>query len=222
MSKEFVMSKLKTYSGEIYDLCYLICEEFQEELLDEQVISVQTLCQSFGFVTSDKSEEVNSPILKEDVEILKNNYGKYVNELLAATLKKGYYCNWGIDEFYNALWKSICSGEIIKTLEEKAFALYYILIDKRIPYFCLDEGIQMDNNDFKSLIKKNEEAVKKIGFILNSSFNQKTEKASLVLQEIISGESYEDQLIRMVVVINAINEEKNRLRKVFERVLEES
>lgn len=209
MNSENVIEMLKTYDGQIFDLCYEICAGMEDLSLEYQIPCVTALCQNYGFITSNKTMEVLPKLQKEDISILRDNYGKYVDESIAASLKKGYYNNWGTEEFYSALWKSLCSSEIITTLLEKSFALYYIAIDRRVPYYQLYNGVEMDNERFRQLLKENEESIKKIKFIIYSSFSQKTEKASLILDEILDAESAEDQIIRMVSIISTFQEEKN-------------
>lgn len=221
MDEQFILEKLKTFDGEIFDLCYEICEHIYFMPLEEQAFYVKTLCQNYGYISSDKSYEISPKATKEDISILRDNYGKYINETIAATLKKGYYNNWGTDEFYNALWKSMCSNEIITTTIERTFALYYIAIDRRVPYFRLDMGVEMDNETFKQLLKDNDEAIKKIRFIMFSDFNQKTEKASLLIDEILDADAAEDQIIRMVSIIEAFKEEKKHLQKVIRQITTE-
>lgn len=221
MNNDYVLDKLKTYDGSAFDLCYEICEYIDALPLEDQIPFVQTLCQNYGFISSDKTYEILPKVSKEDVAILRDNYGKYINESIAVSLKKGYNYKWVEDEFYRALWKSICNSEIVTTLIEKSFALYYIAIDRRIPYFQLDNGVEMDNEMFRKILKDNEEPIKKIKFIIYSEFNQKTEKASLLLDEILEAESAEDQIIRMVSIINAFQEEKRRLNRVIKQISEQ-
>ena len=66
----------------------------------------------------------------------------------------------------------------------KTFAFYYILIDRRIPYFELTEGYLMENDAFKRLYHDYAEEVCKIRYILSTDMKQKTERASLVLKEL--------------------------------------
>ena len=140
---------------------------------------------------------------------------------MSVNLKKAYQNGYSAQEFYRSLWIGICNSGIITTLIERAFAMYYIAIDKKIPYFYLKSGVLMSNEEFRACMKKNEENLQKIRFILASEYSQKTEEASLVLNELINAESFEDQIIIMTGVLSILRSEQNRMRKVIQKLNEE-
>ena len=63
MDEQFILEKLRTFDGEIFDLCYEICEHIYFMPLEEQAFYVKTLCQNYGYISSDKSYEI-SPIFE--------------------------------------------------------------------------------------------------------------------------------------------------------------
>ena len=219
----FILELLKVYDGELIDCCYEICMWCDEKGYDfeEQADCLQVFFEYYEKIKSIKTKEIKSHISEEQEEILIKNYGKFVDEVLNVNLKKAYQNGYSAQEFYRSLWIGICNSGIITTLTEKAFAMYYIAIDMKIPYFYLRKGVLMSNEEFRICMKKNEEGLQKIRFILSSEYSQKTEEASLILNELIDAESFEDQIIIMTGVLSTLRSEKNRMRKLIQKLNEE-
>ena len=172
MNKEKIDELLKQFSGRIIDLCYEVVKEMENENFEEQVNSVNYFCETFGTMKSDKTLEISQYISDEMLENLKDLYGKFVDELLETALKKAYNMGMEQEEFYELLWGNVVKSDMFSKIEEKSFALYYIVIDRKIPYFLLEKGMRMDNDTFKKCREKNLEVIKKMRFILFNSFNQ--------------------------------------------------
>jgi hypothetical protein len=137
---------------------------------------------------------------KEQIEEFESVFGDVVDGLLSSNIKK---CNLGLIEekdFYCALWNSICTN--FSGIDEKAFAFYYILIDKNIPYQYLGKPITMSNSRFKELTEKNRDSLDKIKYITISGYAQRTERASLLLNCL---EQIEDYDSKVVVLAHALS-----------------
>ena len=221
MNKEKIDELLKKFSGRIIDLCYEIVDGIQENDFAEQVDIVGYFCETFGTVKSEKTLEISSHISDETLENLKELYGKFVDELLEATLKKAY--NMGMDNssFYQLLWGNIVKADMFGDVEEKSFALYYIVIDRRIPYFLLEKGMWMDDDTFKKCREKNLDVIKKMRFILFNSFSQKTEEASIILDEIVGLDSYEDQVVVLASILGILRQEQKRVYDAIREMVEQ-
>lgn len=96
-----------------------------------------------------------------------------MDTLLDALLQKAIRVNMPTDLFYKNVWNLIIQNPIFGAEREKAFALYYILIDTRIPYYPISPGMEMNNSEFKTIIQDCEEAIKKAKFVLAVDFPQK-------------------------------------------------
>lgn len=105
------------------------------------------------------------------------SYGKMIDGSLEALLVE----NLPISEFYRRLWEVIQNNTILISEKQKAFALYYIWIDARIPYFELEEGLKMSNKEYREYLKEYEKALKKARFILFTPTEQKTQRASRLI-----------------------------------------
>ncbi len=221
MNKEKIDELLKQFSGRIIDLCYEVVKEMENENFEEQVNSVNYFCETFGTMKSDKTLEISQYISDEMLENLKDLYGKFVDELLETALKKAYNMGMEQEEFYELLWGNVVKSDMFSKIEEKSFALYYIVIDRKIPYFLLEKGMRMDNDTFKKCREKNLEVIKKMRFILFNSFNQKTEEASIILDEIIGLESYEDQVVVLASILGILRQEQKRVYDAIREMVDE-
>ena len=134
---KFIMQLLSNFKGEFIDCCYMICSWCHEREYDfeEQSYCLEILCDNYGKIKSTETEVIKGYISKEQQETLTRNYGKFVDEVLNAALHKAYYNGYSNDEFYKTLWIGICNCGIITSIIEQSFAMYYIAIDRKIPYF---------------------------------------------------------------------------------------
>lgn len=108
------------------------------------------------------------------------------------------------DDFYRALWDRIQENSYWKELEQKVLVLYNVWLDGRIPYYRLPEGIHMEKEEFGQIIDKNIEQLKRIIFILNSKFSQRTEKSSSLMKILESLETEEDKAVILAQILAAI------------------
>ena len=115
-------------------------------------------------------------------------------------------------EFYDEIWQEgIQENSLLKTEEEKIYALYCIWMDSRIPYFHLDAGIKMNNEEFKKICLENEKKIRKAFFIVNNQFSQKTERSSLLNELLENATSKEEKAVLMAQILNAM--ERKTLRQ---------
>lgn len=220
---KFIVQLLSNFQGEFIDCCYMICQwcDEREYDLEQQSYCVKVLCDNYGKIKSTETEIIKSFISNDQKEILIKNYGRFVDEVLNTTLHKAYQHGYLNDEFYQTLWIGLCNCGIITTLAERAFSLYYIAIDRKIPYFYLKKGVLMSNEEYQHCLLENDEAIRKIRFIIYSDFSQKTEEASLIIDELINAKSYEDQIILMTSILNTMRNDQKRMRKLIQQLKDE-
>lgn len=107
------------------------------------------------------------------------------------------------DEFYRKLWeKGIEKNEFLSGDEEKIYVFYCIWQDGRIPYFKLETGVLMENDRFSELVKSKEDAIKKLIFIFNSEFSQRTEWGSHLVKILESCETEEEKAVVMAQILS--------------------
>jgi hypothetical protein len=127
------------------------------------------------------SGEVRLPQLinSNELDDLKQSYGPIVD----SSLKMMAAANPPADEFYDQLYELI-HNPIFKDEKTQAFALYWLLIDNRIPYFQLEQGLRLSDDDWRRLSEKVQPEKAKLNFILAIDFEQRSEEADLILREL--------------------------------------
>lgn len=114
-------------------------------------------------------------------------------------------------DFYRDLYE-LTRNPIFSTFEAKSFALHWILIDKRIPYFKLPQGLRMTNDDWDRLREKLHLECALIRFILNAELQQNSERADLLLQVLDRHEGLERIRLLGIVIWELEGEERRRAR----------
>lgn len=130
-------------------------------------------------IESSEKEKVEVLITEDVVDSLQKQYASIVNALFEKLLKS----NLLEDLFYQKLWEIIFTNPSFEDENARVFALYYIWIDARIPYFHLEEGLMMSESEFQTLKKDLYTKISKARFILwTTMFKQKTARASAILK----------------------------------------
>lgn len=210
--------KFATYSGSRFEICYDIYTGLMSNKEEDRIELLIYACNHFGITASDGSFcPCGSGISQNEVSNLRDEYGQAVDTLLDALLQKAIKANMPADVFYENVWKLIIQNPIFSTEHEKAFALYYTLIDARIPYFPINPGMEMSNSEFKALIEKCEEAIQKARFVLAVDFPQKTMEASNLVDILLSQDDYRKQV---VIMSRIILELRDRNKKLLDNLLD--
>ncbi len=211
---ELIEEKLSTFSEAPIELSYQLYKIIEDAPKDIQTDIFAHVCKLFGTMETDKSGINNDKyFFVDDEDELKKSYGDLIDELLFTVLKKAIKAGYDENQFYLEVWTDIVCNSSFKTEKEKVFAMYYIIIDKKIPYFKIKAGLTLDDKVFKKLIMENFEVVQKIVFILYNEFEQKTQRASNLLDVILEQESYELQVILLSVLLDIIKHDKEELSK---------
>lgn len=186
-----VKNIINNFEGEVYDLCYKLLEdEANEKVVFEYV------CLNLLELPENTTIHIKKYFTEEEINEYKLLYGDLINGLIRSTIKR---CDYGMlqpKEFYNNLWQSYCVN--FTTLKEKAFAFYYTLIDKRIPYIYIGKPLSMEQSRYEKLVDENEEILNKINYIFKSAYLQKTEMSSLILQCLDNIDDFEIKVIALI------------------------
>ena len=148
-TKKQIMHDLKVYRGEQLDVCYQIYKVIVSTL-GKEAEALRFFLENSELIEPSNEERVKAIFSKEESLELEEMYGQMINGMLAALLTK----NLSVNEFYEELWGAIVDNPILKEEKVKVFALYYIWIDMRIPYFQLDKGIKMSNEEFADITRQ--------------------------------------------------------------------
>ena len=185
----------------------------QEKQIQSELL--QFVCEIWGTVKS--SEEIEAPekISAATYEKLKSLYGEMVNAVLLSYIRKGISENWNREQFYAHLWNYILTNVMWSTNEEKAFALYYIAIDVRSPYYNVGVGLKMSDDDYSKIQDEIFDAFREFRFIIALDIPERTEEASMVLR-LLDGMKTDEQKIVLISRILAYYNDK--IQRIIDRV----
>lgn len=177
---------LQTCSGHLLDICYSLYKILDSHK-DYAALGLRFFLTRYEDIDTDKSRPVNPVFKVAQLESLEKTYGDVINKFIDDKAK----IRMPIDKFYVLLWDEIQNGGKFTSEEERAYAIYLALRNPRIPYFDLEDGLQMSDEVYANIYRENIESVQKIRYILATRFNQKTQRASLLLNvlDTISNES---------------------------------
>lgn len=86
------------------------------------------------------------------------------------------------EDFYRGIWEKINDPILFSTESTQIAFLLSLWNDSRIPYFQLEKGCSMDNEEYRAISKTISPKIKKARFILCTSIEQKTQRASLLMK----------------------------------------
>ena len=175
----------------------------------------QFVCEIWGTVKSSEEIEVPEKISVATYEKLKSLYGDVVNQVLLSYIRKGIAENWNREQFYEYLWNYISTNVMWSTNEEKAFALYYIAIDVRSPYYNVGVGLKMSEDDYSKIQDEIFDAYREFRFIIALDIHERTEEASMVLRLLDHMETDEQKIVLMSRILAYY---KNEIQRIMDRV----
>lgn len=202
-----IFNFLSHADGATIDKCYAIFSRIiKGETLEQQAELFKYACETFGTKQSTKELIVEGVIDEEEKELLIEKLGKYVNGLLDNFLRR----NIKEFDFYQGLWEAIITDKLVLKDEiDKVFAVYYILIDSRIPYFRLGESIPMTTEKLNEYLRDLTSYRQKIRFILSVPIDSKTERAGFLLEVLDEFQkSPEERAALMVYLMEALKKKK--------------
>ena len=159
---------------------------------------VKFVFETFEQIESSEEDLVDKIFTEEEIDDYENIYGKNIDGMLEALLKKGF----SHEEFYQKLWKGIQENPILQGEKEKAFAFFYVWIDVKMPYFELEPGLAMSNNEYINIKKEIAEEIKRVRFVLNVPTKQRTEQASRLVKML---EQLQDERQKAVLMAQILN-----------------
>lgn len=192
------------------ELFELLCEQG-----GNQSQFLQYICELWGTIESNKESYVPERINEAKYNELKLMYGDYVDGSLNSLIRKGIVVGWERPQFYENLWNLIENNPMLTTVEEKAFALFYIAIDVKTPYFKVGTGLRMNGEDFSNIQDEIFDSYRKFLFVVSLEHEQKTQEASLVLDILEHLETEEQKVVLMSRIISYYNQ---RVERIIEKI----
>lgn len=204
---------IKKCGGNPWDVCtyfysYYIKDKGNEEALDNLIIFLNSE------ESSDDSIVIEEFHPKEQYESALNEVFKFIGNVVNNLVK----ANPDEREFYLSLLEKINDDTIFETDIKKSLAIMSLKASVKIPYYKLDEGLKLGEDDYRKLIDDNLTAVRKSLFIVNSGLEQNTEVASLLLNLIKEQKS---DKVKAVILANVLSFFNYRYQKLYLSFIEE-
>ena len=207
-TNEKLMNLITTYEGRDVDLCYYIFEHLKSLDKEEAVEGLKNFFEEIKKVKSSQTLELEIRVTEDDLRQYHKIYGNYISELLKALVKKAHLNGWTVDKFYEDLWEILINDRMFSEDNICAFAILCLAQSPLLPYVELGKSVEMDNDKFSSLIQAQILTIQKIQHILGLGLEQKTEVASLILDELLHIQDREKQIVLLAVIFDEVVKEK--------------
>lgn len=211
---EAVDELLRNFNGDLVDLCYKLVNEF-----DDYPRVFQYVCERFVAKPENGNHRIDKYFSPEEVTEYQVTIGDSIDGLINSTMRK---CDYGLikpTDFYTALWQSYCAN--FSTIKERAFAFYYTIIDKKIPYQYIGKPLSMDDERYKELIISNKENIRKLEYIANGDYKQRTERASLILSCLNQIDDFESKVVILAKAIQIFEKRVSEHKIDYSSLIEE-
>lgn len=163
---------------------YRICKLFVE-LLEE---NVRTAKEGFQYFLTEVSppryseENIPDDLFEIDETEIDSDTQIRIIEMEHQLVKELIFKNVSVDEFYEEIWKRVSDTLLVSDIYQKAFFLYQMWLDSRIPYFQLGLGVDMDIETYRNYVHQLRLPFKKAMFAMNAGYPKRTQKASVLLK----------------------------------------
>jgi hypothetical protein len=132
--KNEIETVLSVGKGTKINLCYTIYNVIKKVSNPADAPELlQHVAEIFDDVESNEELEIEAYVNETEQGILKDKYGSLVDKMFEVLLSD----NPTDEDFYRELWSIIDANPMLRDDKARSFALYNILIDRRIPYYCL-------------------------------------------------------------------------------------
>lgn len=197
---------IKTYAGEDIDLCFYIFQLLKEK--ENPVINLMEFFEKIGMQKSDGSFILEKVIEDEELSKMDSLYSKYINMFLKALIEKAHLENWDKTKFYEHLWNSLNTDLILENDRIRSFAILRYAQNDLMPYIEIGKPISMSDEEFSKILKENMRVINKIKHIVALNYSQKTEVASLILNEVMSVKTENERAVILAVALDVVIQSK--------------
>lgn len=209
--KKNVTNLLHTLRGERFNICGEIYEILKEQGNCQKGELLQFFLENSEGIKSSGEKEARHFLTEGKVIDYARSHGKIVDGILENLLVKKP-CK---EEFYEELWKKLTLDEVFENEEIQIFALYYIWIDIRIPYFDLPDTEKLEDEKYRQIIQKIRSRIQEARFILAADLGQRTQ-VSYHLLRLMDDMDYDEKAVFLSCIMQI------RDKMIMRRVTEES
>lgn len=204
---------LKTIDGNICDICEMYYTGYlEDESSQEDAISKLVLLFNWDGET-DKSIVATSAYTADEYTEKIKSVKPVINTILDNLIKEKLLES----DFYLKLWEILSQKTIFPDRFDIVCAIICLITSRKIPYFALEEGVRMDNEEFSRISKSTIDEFKKVLFVFNVGYTQKTEVASQLLKIIHSFTDIKEQTVILSNILSVYENKIIKLRKELDK-----
>lgn len=203
---QFIVSHAKADAN----LCAVAYQIIKGSKTEDRASILEEFVTGFRTTPTDGSMKLPTVITKMEERELMERYGSYVDQKIEELIED----NLEEHEFYDKLADFIVSDDMLRDGAAGAIAIFDCVIDKRFPYHRVDvsKALTMDQERYLEIIKIiGDNELDQIDSTLNYDFEQKTERASVVLSLIEARENYEERVVMMSRVLTHFEREMMKM-----------
>ena len=201
-----IIDIIETYVGEDIDLCFYILQVLKEK--DNSATGLMDFFENIGMQKSNSSFVLPKVIENKELAQMDSLYSKYINMFLKTLIEKAHLENWNKIKFYEYLWNSLNTDLILEDDRVRSFAILRYAQSDLMPYIEIDKPLSMNDEEFSKILRENRSVVNKIKHIIALNYSQKTEVASLILNEIMSVKTKEERAVILAVALDIVTQSK--------------
>ena len=201
-----IMDIIKTYAGEDIDLCFYILQVLKEK--DNSAAGLMDFFENIGLQKSNSSFILPKVIGNEELAKMDSLYSKYINMFLKTLMEKAHLENWNKTKFYEYLWNSLNTDLILEDDRVRSFAMLRYAQNDLMPYIEVGKPLSMNDEEFSKILTENRSVVNKIKHIVALNYSQKTEVASLILNEVMSVKTEKERAVILAIALDIVTQSK--------------
>ena len=211
MAQQTNMEKIKfliEHAKQDINLCVVAFQIIEKASEEEKTFLLEAFIHGYRYTRTDESLEIPIVFSDEMEKAYLRRYQRIVDGHLEEFLNAGY----SKEDFYRELVSYIINDKNLLDDGARAFAIFDCCIDKRLPYADVDltSGIRMENDEYSMYVEQLEENIERVTYILNANLQQKTERASLILEELEKCNDVKEKTVLLATVFNRYEAEAIR------------
>lgn len=216
--------ELKEYlskcSGKVVNVFYEVYQIISSVEESSQADAIMCLVGFLGNIDSDGSHKAKDYYTEAQLDRVNQKFSKKkLDEFIYEQATAASHAGIQPIDFYRNIWNDI-KNSFCRTEKECALALFKLMDNDLIPYRNVGVGISMSNTEYKAAAKKIRNTVfDDTKYILNLYYEQKTQRASLLVDKLLSLEDKQLQAVYMTMIINEVEENiKDQLKDYIDNM----
>ncbi|MCH5352457.1 MAG: hypothetical protein J1E06_03220 [Acutalibacter sp.] len=218
--KKILDEFLSTCSGKVQNVffkLYLIIESLDES---EQLPAFIYICDKALSSKSDYSKRVDKEYYTEEqVDLADKKINKKFVPLLDSLIEECAKRAVEPIDFYSRIW-SLIQSSIFRSKRERALAVFRVASHDLIPYRNVGIGLSMEEEQFQKIVDSlGDTILDDTQYILKLNYEQKTQRASLLVDKLLALESRDEQAVYMAIIMSALKKNiKGEIDEAIERI----